>query len=79
MILACSNNNCSAGFLYTPICWFQSFGLYSQIICLLARYQSDLEGEDAVKVAERFYLEAAMINPDIGNDNFFPIFSLFFM
>lgn len=32
----------------------------------IARYQSDLEGADAVKLAERFYSEAAMINPDIG-------------
>ena len=31
-----------------------------------ARYQSDLEGEDAIKLAERFYCEAALINPDIG-------------
>ena len=33
-----------------------------------ARYQSDLEGEDAMKLAERFYCEAAMINPDNGNE-----------
>lgn len=32
----------------------------------IARYQSDLEGEDAMKLAERFYCEAAMINPDNG-------------
>lgn len=32
----------------------------------IARYQSDLEGEEAIKLAERFYFEAAMVNPDIG-------------
>jgi len=31
-----------------------------------ARYQSDLEGKEAIKLAERFYFEAALINPDIG-------------
>ena len=77
MVSACSY--CSAGFLYIPIdCQVSIFWtVFSN--CLLARYQSDLEGADAVKLAERFYSEAAMINPDIGNDNFVPIFSLFFM
>ncbi|RMX45316.1 hypothetical protein pdam_00000834 [Pocillopora damicornis] len=32
----------------------------------IARYQSDIEGEDAIKLAERFYSEAALINVDIG-------------
>ena len=35
-------------------------------ICVPARYQSDLEGKEAIKLAERFYFEAALINPDIG-------------
>ena len=37
------------------------------ILYLTARYQSDLEGKEAIKMAERFYFEAAQINPDIGN------------
>ena len=37
------------------------------IFYLTARYQSDLEGKEAIKMAERFYFEAAQINPDIGN------------
>ena len=36
----------------------------------IARYQSDLEGKEAIKLAERFYFEAALINPDIGKCNF---------
>lgn len=38
-------------------------------ICVPARYQSDLEGKEAIKLAERFYFEAALINPDIGKCN----------
>lgn len=38
-------------------------------ICVTARYQSDLEGKEAIKLAERFYFEAALINPDIGKCN----------
>ena len=36
---------------------------------ITARYQSDLEGKEAIKLAERFYSEAALINPDIGKCN----------
>ena len=35
----------------------------------IARYQSDLEGKEAIKLAKRFYFEAALINPDIGKCN----------
>ena len=39
------------------------------ILSITARYQSDLEGKEAIKLAERFYFEAALINPDIGKCN----------
>lgn len=49
----------------------QSWALKACQRCLIflgdiARYQSDIEGEDAIKLAERFYSEAALTNTDIG-------------
>lgn len=57
---------CKCVSFYTLTC-----NCHNLVFCVYvtARYQSDLEGKEAIKLAERFYFEAALINPDIGKIN----------